>query len=157
MSKPDKFYPVQGTNKYQTVSFPITKAFRVDFGAGTTGTHAMETFPKGSIILGFCVRIEEAMEAAGSATVQFGFTGKTMLTSAHGSGTCTLNSILVPLGLSSNTASAPEPYILTADDTFDLIVGTTSLTAGKADIFVTYIPIPGESLDTDDFRQWVTT
>jgi hypothetical protein len=114
-----KYYPVQGSNKFETVSFAMTKAFAVDFGAGTTGTHTMARFPKGALILGFSGRITEAMEAAGSATVQFGFVGTQMLSSALGSGVAVLNYIVGP----SSTAVV-VPIRLAADDTFDIVVGT---------------------------------
>lgn len=150
----DKYYPVQGTNKFQTVSFPITRAFRVDFGAATTHTATMESFPKGSLILGFSGRVVEAMEAAGAATVQFGFVGSQMLSSALASGTMVADYIVRP----SSTA-VKIPHVLAADDTFDIVVATTNLSAGKVDFFVTYIPIPlfGVGLSTKEFRQWVTT
>ena len=155
----DKYFPVQGSNKFRTVSFPVTDAFAIDFGAGTTGTHAIKTYKKGSIVLGFVARVTEAMESAGSATIQLGFTGKPMLTSAIGSGVATLGAVLYPIGYSSrvSSASSVEAYILAADDSFDLIVGTTSLTAGKVDVFLTYIPIPVDDLTTSDFYSVVTT
>lgn len=148
----DKYYPVQGTNKFETVSYPMTKAFAVDFGAMTTGTATLYSFPKGAVILGFAARVTEAMEAAGAATLQIGFTGTAMLSSVHASATATLNTIIAP-----STTMVLLPLTLTADDTFDIIIGTTSLTAGKIDIFVTYVPIPIEDLSTSDFLSYVTT
>ena len=38
MFQVDQYFPVQGVNKFRTVSFPITKAFAYDFGAFTSGT-----------------------------------------------------------------------------------------------------------------------
>jgi hypothetical protein len=153
----DKFYPVQGTNKYMTVSFPITKAFRIDFGAQTVGTIECHTFPKGSMVLGFSARVVEAMESGGAATLQLGFTGKHMLSSALGSGAATLGLILSPMGFTSNTANACPPYVLTANDTFDSIIASTYCTAGKVDVFVTYIPLPINDLTTTEFKQVVST
>jgi len=88
----DKYYPMQGTNKFQTVSFPITKAFSVDIGEDTaTGTHTLFTVPKGSVVLGFIGRVTEALESTAAATVQIGFTGVGgMLSTAHGSGAFTV-------------------------------------------------------------------
>ena len=130
MGKVGKYYPVQGSNKFETVSFPITKAIAVDFGAQAAGTVALFTVPKGAICLGFSARITEAMESASAATVQIGFTGTDMLSSAHGSGAATLNTII-----SKPNTSLFAPYVLSANDTFDIIVASTACTAGKMDIF----------------------
>ncbi len=147
-----KYYPVQGTNRFQTVSFPITRAFRIDAGAGTTATHQTEVFPKGAIIHGFSARVVEAFEAAGSATVTMGFTGTDCLSSALTSATLVLDYIVGP-----STTADVLPVTLKADDTFDVTIATTNLIAGKVDVFVTYTPIPIVDLSTSDFRQWVTT
>lgn len=149
MSNVDKYYPVQGVNKFRTVSFPITKEFRVDL-ANTTGaaTYALFQVPAGAIVHGFAVRMASALETAGSGTVQFGFTGKAgQLTAATASGAATAGTILVP---NSTAAGAPQLYITTAADTFDLIVATAAATGGIADVFLTYTPIPTEDLNTDD-------
>lgn len=151
MGKVDKFYPVQGTNKFETVSFPITKAMAVDFGAQAAGTVALFAVPKGAQVLGFTARITEAMESASAATVQIGFTGSDMLSTAHGSGAAVLNTIIAP-----PSTSTYNPYFLTAADTFDIIVASTACTAGKMDIFLTYIPIPNVDLSTSDFMSVVT-
>lgn len=151
MGRVDKYYPVQGSNKFETVSFPITKACAVDFGAMAVGTTPLFTIPKGAICLGFSARITEAMESASAATVQIGFTGTECLSSAHGSGTATLNTIIAP-----TSTAVLLPYRLAAADTFDIIVASTACTAGKMDIFVTYIPIPAEDLSTADFLSIVT-
>jgi len=147
-----KYYPVQGTNRFQTVSFPITRAFRIDFGAGTTGTRQTEVFPKGATVYGFAARVVEAVETAGAGTVQLGFSGTDALSSALTSGQLTLDTIVGP-----STTSDVLPIVLGAADTFDVILGTTDATAGKVDVFVTYTPIPIVDLSTSDFRQWVTT
>ena len=148
----DKYYPVQGVNKFQTVSFPMTKAFAVDFGAQSTGTYQTASFPKGAVILGFSARVTEAMETAGAGTLQLGFTGTQMLSSATGSAVAVLDAVLRP-----STTAVKVPLVLTADDTFDIIVGTTSCTAGKVDVFVTYIPLPVDDLSTSDFLSYVTS
>ena len=153
----DKFYPVQGSNKFQTVSFPITKAFRINCVGSTAGTHTCVSLDKGTIVLGFVARVAEAVESSGSATVQLGFTGVGhMLSTAHGSGAATLGTIITGNGgsaLSSKTYQAA--YCLTAADTFDFIVGAAPIStgsgAGKIDVFLTYIPIPVGDLDTSEF------
>jgi len=157
----DKYYPVQGSNKFETVSFPMTKALAVDFGAQSTSnaTVALCNFVKGSIILGFAVRITEVLTSTSAATIQFGFTGVGgMLSTAHGSGTAAVGTIIT--GNSNSALSSKTyqlPYVLTADDTFDLILATDAPSAGKADVFITYIPIPNEALSTSDFLSIVTT
>ena len=152
----DKYYPVQGSNKFQTVAFPVTKAFRINCVGSTAGTHTCVSLPKGSIVLGFVARVAEALESTG-ATVQLGFTGVGhMLSTAHASGTATLGTIITGnagSALSSKTYQAA--YCLTAADTFDFIVGSQAITtgsgAGKIDVFLTYIPVPVGDLDTSEF------
>lgn len=145
MSNVDKYYPVQGTNKFQTVSFPITKAFKIDMSAGATAaTHALCDVPKGAIVLGFAARVVESATSDGSATVRLGFTGVAgQLTAATAVASVTAGTVMV--------ASAPVTYTLTANDTFDLTVGTAALTGGVIDVFLTYIPAPANDLSSTDF------
>jgi hypothetical protein len=159
MFQVDKYHPVQGTNKFQTVSFPITKAVAVDFGAQTTANATVNlcTIPKGSVVLGFAVRITETLASTNAATVQFGFTGKPMLSTALGSGVAVAGYIAHPLGFTSNTAAACPPYVLTADDTFDIILAVDPPSAGKADCFITYVPIPTGDINTADFKSVICT
>jgi hypothetical protein len=156
----DKFYPVQGSNRFQTSSFPITKAFRINCAGSTVGTHTCFSVPKGSKILGFSARVAEAVESSGAATVQLGFTGVgSVLSTAHGSGAATLGTIITGnsnSALSSKTAQMI--YIPIADETFDFIVGTAPIStgsgAGKIDVFLTYIPLPTEDLSTAEFLSY---
>ena len=154
MSTPGKYYPMQGATKYETVSFPITKAFRVDFGAATSGsTRPCVIFPKGAIVLGFSCRVTEAYESAGAGTISVGFTGTQMLSSATGSGVAVLGAII---GKSSTSINGG--VVLTADDAFDVTSDASgAATAGKLDVFVHYIPVPGEPLNSTDFREYVST
>lgn len=169
----DKHYPVQGSNKFQTVSFPITKAFAYDFGAQTSGTNdtfAIASFPSGAQVLSFTVKIIEALETGGAGTVTFGFTGTPMLTTAIASGAATIGAVFGPMyamGVSSQVSSltavsAYTPIVLKAEDTFDCAVGTTAPGAttggaGKADIYVTYVPVPNGTLSTSEFLSVVST
>jgi len=170
--KVNKYYPVQGVNAFQTVSFPITKAFAVDFGVMTSGTatKALASFPKGAQILSFSVRVTEALETGGAGTIKFGFTATPMLTSAAVSTDMALGAILGPMfamGVSSQVSSltaaaAYTPIVLKAEDTFDITTGTTAPGAatggaGKADIFVTYVPIPTADLTTANFLSYIVT
>lgn len=145
-----KYYPVQGSNKFQTVSFPITKAVAIDFGAqSTSSTYGAFTIPKGSLILGFTARVQEAYDSGAKAgTFQLGITGTGMLTSALSSGTATAVGAIV--GPSSTMVL--NPIWLKTDDTFDVIIGTSGgATAGKVDVYITYVPIPQAALSTSEF------
>lgn len=152
---PTKYYPIQGSNKFQTVNFPVTSAFVVDFATQVAGTYAVKYFPAGSLILGFYGKITEAMETAGSGTVQMGFTSL-MVTSAHASGTATVGTILAPHFPTSGTVVSHEAIVLTANTAFNCIVATNTCTAGKADVFVTWLPPVAEDLSTDEFPVYVT-
>jgi len=150
----DKYYPVQGTNKFKTVSFPITKAFVIDCAAATVGTHTLFTVPKGAQVSGWTARVVESVESEGSGTIQLGFAGVGGLqTAALASGAATAGTVLTASSntvLTSNT-SYQIPVVLTANDTFDFIVATTNLSAGQIDVFLTYTPIPVDDLSTDEF------
>lgn len=151
----DKYYPVQGTNKFQTVSFPMTKAFKVDFGGGSTSAAAsVLTFPKGAMILGFQARITEAYVSTGSGTFQLGFSGTALLTSAITSSVAVVGAVVGP----GESTAGTGPLILAADDTFDVIWGTSGTAdSGKADVFVTYVPIPSNALSSDEFPSYDVT
>lgn len=150
-----KYFPVQGSNKFQTVSFPITKAVAIDFGAqGSSGTDTTFSLPKGSMVLGFTARFTEAYDSSGAGTFQLGFTGTEMLTSALSSGTATaVDAVVGP-----TTTAVLNPLVLVADDTFDVIIGTSGgASAGKVEVFITYVPIPVQNLSTSDFLSYVTS
>ena len=149
---PSVHYPVQGSNKFKTVSFPVTEAFRVDFGAqGSSGTATTLRLPAGTIVLGFVARVVETYVSSGAGTFQLGFTGEDLLTSALASAAAQEGAILTP-------TSGGGPLHLEASDTFDVIIGTSGgASAGKVDVFLTYIPVPAEDLSTSEFRQFVTS
>jgi hypothetical protein len=46
---------------------------------------------------------------------------------------------------------------LTADDTFDIILAVDPPSAGKADCFITYVPIPTGDINTADFKSVICT
>jgi len=151
----DKYFPVQGSNKFQTYSFPITKAFHVDLKGSTAGTHTCFTVPAGSIVLGFAARVSEALESSG-ITVQVGFTGVgSMLSTAHASGAATVGTIITGNSNSALSSKTTQMvYIPTADDTFDVITSGAMTTAsgytGELDVYLTYIPLPTAVLTTAD-------
>ena len=158
MFQVDKYYPVQGVNKFQTVSFPITKAVAVDFGAvSSSGVVELCTIPKGAVIHQIWGRVTEAYETAGTgAGFTLGVTGTNMMSTAHASGAATLGTIIAP-AVSSGEAFG-IPIVLTADDTVDLTIGTSgAATAGKMDVYVNYTPIPSGDIDTANFLSVIAT
>lgn len=146
--KPQLLYPYDGLQTLGTYNVPLVKAIRVDAGAQATGTDAILQFHKGDVILGFVARFTEAVTSAGAATLQLGFTGKTMLSADTAKATLVAG---YPLGPDESADAAV--YVLPADDTFDSIVGTADLTAGKFDLFVIYLPAITEDLSTDVFEK----
>ena len=145
-------YPV-GQDRFKTVAPVVTEAFQIDFGAQVTGTNTLRNYPAGTLMLGFAGRVAEAAEALGSGTMQFGLTGTVLLTSALGSGAMTLGTYIGPAATNEDNL----PLLLTSDDTFDAINGTTGMSAGKVDVYVSYIPLPKDALDTNVFHVYVTT
>lgn len=148
-------YYLNGNEKFATVAPIVTEAFHIDFGAQTTanGARTLVNFPKGTVIVGWAGRIVEAAESLGSGTMAFGFTGTIMVSSALGSGAMTLGAMIRP----SSTHEDNGPLVLTADDTFDATNATTGMSAGKVDVYVTYIPLPKDNLDTNVFKVFTTT
>jgi len=148
-----KIYPVQGSNKWESVAMPVTKAFRIDAGVQAAGAAACQAFNKGDTILSFVAIVTEAVTSAGEATVALGFTGTEALSAATEKATLVAD---YPLGPELGDNASAGPYILTADDNFDCTVATATLTAGKFDVYVTYIPSPlVDSLDSD-YEEFVT-
>lgn len=144
-----RYYPMQGTNKYESTSFPMVKSFRVDAGAlGSDATGTTVTFSKGSLILGFQVVVTEAMDSASDgASLQFGFTGNRMKSAATAQ--ASLDAVGDVVGPNQTNGEEACPYLLTADDTFDVIAsGSQALSAGKFDIHVFYIPPPDGECDS---------
>ena len=134
--------PMYGQNKFDdnlnNECFKLKhRQFDVDFGIQAANTQTLATFSKGDIILAFSAVITEAVTSGGSATIQFGFTGTTMLSAAVGKATAVID---YPIG-PANAADA-APLLLVADDTFDSTVGTAACTAGKANITVWYLEAP---------------
>jgi len=148
-----RHYPMQGSKKYETTSMPITKSFRVDLGAQAATSWASQLFHQGDMILGFQAKWTEALTSAADAiTCQVGFTGTTMLSAATASATLVANYVLGP----DHTADA-SPYVLAADDYFDIIIpATATASAGKFDVHVTYVPTPDGVCDST-FKEYVTT
>lgn len=148
-----KIYPMGGSNDFEADDMVITKSFRIDAGTQATGTAPTVIFKKGDLIFGFCARVTEAVTSDGSGTVQLGFTGTRMLSVATiAKTTLVLNYIVGP----DQTNGAENcPYMITADDTFDCIVGTATLTAGKFDVDVFYAPLQTQALG-EIHREWVT-
>ncbi len=150
-----RLYPFQGKNDYETTNAVITKTFRVDAsGCSAAGTTQLHQFKAGSLIYGFVGKVTTAIASTGSATIQIGFTGKGMLSAAAAK--TAVDAVGDILGPSATAALPDRPYVLTADDTFDFIIGTAPTNAGKMDIHVTYQPPPNGEADTT-FKEYSIT
>ena len=147
MAKPYLYGSNAEDAKLQDVLKLKSKQFSIDMGAQAAGTDTTETFSKGDMIIGFSAVITEAVSTGSSPTIQFGFAGTTMLSAAVAAATAVVG---YPIG-PDNSADA-APLVLTADDTFDSIVATASLTTGKANVTVWYIEAPAFDAES----QWVT-
>lgn len=144
-----KFYFNQGSNKYESSGVVCVKSFKIDAGVQAAGTAACKGFKAGDVILGFRAKVTEAVVGT-TSTLQLGFSSTTMLSAAIAEATLVAGYNFGP----DHTADA-SPYCLTADDTFDSIVGVNTLTAGKIDVDVIYLPAENEELGTD-FHEYVT-
>ncbi len=131
--------PMYGQNAADNASDDLSdhikiKSYKVTATTATVATHVLDGFSKGDMILGIQVKVTTAVTSDGSATVLFGFTGGTHVTSAIAKGTLVDDYV---------TGSADKgAAVLAADDNFDITVGTDALTAGAFDIRVVYIPAP---------------
>jgi len=146
-----KHYPANALIHYATTNMLIVKSFRIDAGAQVQGTATTRLFNKGDIIYAFRVEVTEDVEGT-SSTVQFGFTGNRMITAAVAEATLVPNYVF---GNQQTAGSEACPYLLTADDTFDCIVATGDLTAGKFDVDVVYAPAQNGALGSE-FKEFVT-
>ena len=147
-----KRYPMSGQKQWETTSMVISRAFRIDAGVQASGTATTEMFDRGSIILGFRAKVTEAFTSGGSATVQLGFASNLMISAAVAVATLVAN---YPVGGQQTNGSEACPYVLTASDTFDCIVGAATLTAGKFDVDVYHVP-PRNGVLGDEFEEFVT-
>ena len=129
-----------------------SRKFRIDAGAQAAGTDTTESFAAGTIVLGFSARVTEAVTSGGSATVQLGFTGTTMLSDVLGKATLVDD---YRFGPNCDGTEYFAPYHLTAADTFDCIVADATMTAGKFDIEVIYIEALEDEL-TSSYTEWTT-
>lgn len=151
-----QMYPVQGTNKFETTSFPISKSFRISVTGNTAAaTSPLVVFPKGSTIIGFRGRVTTALTSTGSATLQLGFSGTRMITLAMAKTTVDAEGDIVGVSVTAGSQKG-GPLTLLADDTFDIITGTAKWTLGKIDVDVFYYPPHNAVLGTN-YRQYLAT
>jgi hypothetical protein len=76
-----------------------------------------------------------------------------MYTSPISSSVATLGAVLTP----SSTA-VKIPVVLSADKALEFSPGASvTATAGKVDVYVTFVPIPNEELTTSDFKSVVVS
>lgn len=143
-----KFFPVQGVEKFETVSFPVTKAVKVDFSAATTGTYTVLSIPAQSIILAAAAHFTEGYESAGSGTIKLNISGTVISTTSLSSSVASLDAWAPFYTL----ASGGLIDSVTVPGKVQLVVETSgAASAGKADVFVTYLELPKESLGDTDF------
>ena len=148
-----RYYPVQGSMEYETTGAICVKTFRLSATANTAAaTTAGPIFTKGSLILGFAGKVTEAFTSTGSATLTIGFTGTNQLSGD------TAKTAIDAIGdvVGPSATETPCAMIVTADDTFDFIVGTTKFSAGKMDCHVAYLPPPDGVADST-FKQYAST
>ena len=131
---------MQGSRRYETTSFPCVKTFRLTCtGMTSNKTSTYQQFEKGSMILGFQAVVTTAFSVTG--LLRLGFTGKTMYSTLTGHETTKLTTAGNYLGPSA-TGVGGSYTITDASDTFDGLSNTKTLTAGKLDIHVLYVPPP---------------
>ena len=150
-----RYYPVQGSNKFETTSSVIVDTWRMTSATGNSaaGTWTFKTYPKGACVLAIRGIVTTAFASTASATLQIGFTGKTQLSAAAAKTSIDAVGDVLPGSATSTYGSA---YVLTADDTFDFIVGTAPFNAGAMDVSVAYIPPPDGEADST-FKSYTIT
>ena len=148
-----KYYPMQGSRAFETTSMPIVETFRISASANTAAaTTVGPYFPIGSMSLGFVGRVTTAFTSTGSATLTIGFLGTSQLSADVAKTSIdAIGDIVGPTATES-----PRPLVLTADDSFDIVVGTTYFSAGNMDVHVTYVP-PPDGLAGTIFKQYAAT
>jgi len=129
--------PLYGSNKDggnlgKLSSYVQVSRHKVTATTAAIGTSVLQSFAKGDMILGFQVKVTTAVTSAGSATVLFGFTGDTHVTSAIGKSTLVDNYCIGSDDMGAVT--------LAAADNFDITVATAALTAGAFDIAIVWVP-----------------
>jgi len=140
--------PLYGQNKADAavdlVSRIKCKQFEVDFGAQAAGTATTESFPADSIILTFNANVTEAATSGGGMNVSMGFTGTSMMSDVLAKAAVTLG---LDIGPNCDGTEYFAPVYLSAADTFDVTIATTTATAGKVNVQVWYIETPAVPSD----------
>lgn len=134
VARVDRYFPIQGSNKWETVNFEMTKAIHVDVSAGTVATHDTFILPKNVIVTGIVCRVHTAT-AGGTVVATVGSTS----TSAHAAGSAA--------GALQGAIPTEANAYLSSATAVQVTIGTAAMTAGKVDIYVSYIPYPLEDLD----------
>jgi len=142
---------------YPTTAPFCTMDFRVDAGAQAAGTATLVTIPLGATVIGFRATVTEAVDSAtDNATVQFGLSSLGMLSLAVAEATLVEGYVFGShaAGIATNSIMS-APHTLTVSDTFDCIVGTATLTAGKFDVTIFYHPSRDGAMDSS-YKEFVT-
>ena len=142
---------------YPTTAPFCTMDFRIDAGAQAQGTATTATIPMGATVIGFRAVVTEAVTSDGSATVSLGITSTGMVSIAT-IGKATLVEGYVfgshAAGIATDSVMS-NPHVVTVSDTFDCVVGTAALTAGKFDVTVFYHPPRDGAMDSS-YKEFVT-
>jgi len=152
-----RFYNADGKagKKFQTTGFIRVDSFRLDVGVHAQDeTQVARWYKKGDMILGFRARVTEIVESEGAGTLQLGFTGIRMLSAAIA--LANMDAIGDLIGPDLTNGAENGPYLLPADDSFDVINATAAFTGGKFDVDVVLLPADPEDLGSN-FHEYVST
>ena len=148
-----RYYPMQGSRKYETTSAIVVDTFRLSCTANTgVMTLTGPTYTKGSMLLGFSGKVTTAFTSTGTAKIRIGLIGTGMSSIIHG--LTAVNDIGEIIG--PGATNTPAVLTLTADDTFDLGVTAVKMSARAMDVRVVYVPAPDGVADTT-FKQYYST
>ena len=135
------YYPIQGANKFETVSFLMCTPISIDLSAATTaaGAQTIRNFPPGAMILGLYSKVTEAL--AGTGTVDLAVDALSLTVAAA-----------APVG-AYDVDSGPawtnqiEPLTIQAQ--------TANHTQGAIDVMVIWIPMPQERVPSEKYTSFV--
>ncbi len=154
MQQIQKYYPMQGSRRYETTNFPCVKTFRLTCtGMTSNKTSAFQQFERGSIILGFQAVVNTAFAVTG--LLRLGFTSQLCYSTLSGFPTTDLTTVGHAFGPSA-TGIGCSYTIIAVSDKFDGLSNTKTLTNGKLDIHVLHVPPPNGNAPTT-FKTYYAT
>jgi hypothetical protein len=155
MQQIQKYYPMQGSRRYETTNFPCVKTFRLTCtGMTSNKTSTYQSFERGCVVLGFQAVVNTVFAVTG--LLRLGFTGQLCYSTLTGFPTTDLTTLGNAFGPSATGIGCS--YTITAvSDTFDGLSNTKTLTSGKLDIHVLYVPPPNGEADSTTFKTYYAT